>query len=86
MEWQTKEMPKVKGDYLVTIFDDNAMENIVINCRWDDIPVSTPCRFYRDNEDITDYVIAWEKFPEPYDKTHNPINRTDPYAWVSQHT
>lgn len=91
MGWHTKEMPEEKGEYLVTIFADSIMENIVIPCRWDDFPVDTPCRFHRLTdkeggiEDITDYVIAWTKYPDPYDKTHNPINSTDSFAWTTQH-
>ena len=84
-EWETVEMPKEKGDYLVTVYDDSASENIVLHCRWEDLPVDTEKRFWLKGEDITDYVIAWMKFPEAYDKTHNPILSDTEDAWVSQH-
>jgi len=85
MEWETKGMPKEKGDYLCTIFDDSATENIVVSCRWDDVPVNTPCRFIWKGQDITNYVIAWMKYPAAYDETHNPILSKGKDAWVSQH-
>lgn len=84
-EWETEEMPKEKGDYLVTVYDDSAGENIVLHCIWEDLPVDTEKRFWLKREDITDYVIAWMKFPEAYDKTHNPILSDADDAWVSQH-
>ena len=84
-EWETVEMPKEKGDYLVTVYDDSVGENIVLHCRWDDLPVGTEPRFWYGKEDITDYVIAWVKYPAAYDKTHNPILSDSEDAWVSQH-
>lgn len=84
-EWHTQGMPKEKekGDYLCTIFDDSAMENIVISCWWGDR--RGVYGFWYEAEDIKDYVIAWMKYPAAYDKTHNPILSKGKDAWVSQH-
>ena len=83
--WTTEGMPKENGDYLVTVYDDSAGENIVLHCRWDELPVGTEPRFRCKGEDVTDYVIAWMKFPEAYAKTHNPILSDADDAWTSQH-
>ena len=90
MEWVTDRMPEETGDYLVTLYGDSIGENYVIPCRYESRPYTNPCRFYSasrysKDEDITDYVIAWMKFPEAYAETHNPINSIEKDAWVSQH-
>lgn len=83
--WTTTEMPKENGDYIVTIYDDYAGENINLHCRWDNLFGSKESKFIWEGKDITLYVIAWMKFPEPYDETHNPILCSAEDAWISQH-
>ena len=81
MEWTAEQFPNETGDYLATIYSDAGWGNFVIACRWD----NEHHEFVWNETVITDYVIAWMKFPEAYDETHNPINSTDEFAWVSQH-
>jgi hypothetical protein len=67
MEWVTDRKPKKPCQCLVTLYGDSVMENYVTYAGWSCKPYHGFDGF-RDNNgnDITDEVIAWMKFPEPY--------------------
>lgn len=84
-DWVTDHFPEKTGDYLVTLFSDSIMENYVIPCRYEQRPNPNPHRFYDGDRDISEYVIAWIKFPEPYDKTHDAILSEEEDSWDAHH-
>ena len=75
--WHTGELPKRPGLYLCTFYGDSIMEYYVAPCEFICQPVHAFTKFMLydytfgvskvPREDLTDQVIAWMPFPEPYE-------------------
>ena len=66
MEWTTGEYPQKPCECLCTIYDDSAMENIVVPCTFICKPYQGRTGFLHGDELLTNEVIAWMEFPKPF--------------------
>ena len=85
VDWVDDKLPKKAGMYLVTLYGDSICENYVIQAKY----LCSPClgkqRFFVEDKDITEYVIAWMPFPEAYSKSHKPIVSDNYDDWITHH-
>jgi hypothetical protein len=71
--------------YLVTLYGDSICENYVIPAKYSCRPCHGRQGFFVEEEDITEYVIAWMPFPEPYSKSSKPILSDNYDDWIDHH-
>ena len=67
--WITDELPEKPCRCLCTIYGESTDEFYVVPCFWHCKPYHSRNWFEHEGKDISSEIIAWMKFPDPYEKS-----------------